>query len=420
MVVETGREMGRQVMRLNIGSHQDDFRDEMLTHNDIHGLLRPRLTGINNEQVYEYDIEGLVSLYQKCRRGLTASDLERLLCGIVQMVEESQQYLLREEDFVLDTETIFYDEAEGDMRFVCCPGFGQPLRRQLGKLAQECLNSVDYGDDEAVLIAYGFYMQSKEEDYSLSELLRPKRKVDDRPAQPVAVTSFEQEYREEVPTVLPFTKVPSQSEKTEEGQTPKGCMKKLPSALRMRIVLILTAAVVAVIALFSSGLLTNRATGRVYALAVPVVMTGSLAAVVFAIRAVLKTSKELTQSADICEEPDIVEDETILLMDDLVGPSVLIISDMFPTLEIKTFPYYVGKSRADCNFFIDAKGVSRKHFVIDRQGSDITITDLNSTNGTFVNQKKLPPNFPCTLNENDEIRFGGVSCYVNHLYVGKR
>ena len=39
-------------------------------------------------------------------------------------------------------------------------------------------------------------------------------------------------------------------------------------------------------------------------------------------------------------------------------------------------------------------------------GQHYSITDLGSTNGTFVNERKLEPHIPCILNLGDVIRTG--------------
>lgn len=50
--------------------------------------------------------------------------------------------------------------------------------------------------------------------------------------------------------------------------------------------------------------------------------------------------------------------------------------------------------------------VSRRHAVIVRSGSDITVRDLQSTNGTFVNGKKVGGETPIRVG--DEVQFGSV------------
>lgn len=48
----------------------------------------------------------------------------------------------------------------------------------------------------------------------------------------------------------------------------------------------------------------------------------------------------------------------------------------------------------------DTKGVSRRHCVIRRQGDSAVVVDMNSTYGTFLNGRKLPPGQPMPLYPN--------------------
>jgi pSer/pThr/pTyr-binding forkhead associated (FHA) protein len=58
------------------------------------------------------------------------------------------------------------------------------------------------------------------------------------------------------------------------------------------------------------------------------------------------------------------------------------------------------------------KGVSRKHAVIHHEGADYTVEDMGSTNGTFVNKKKIQPHAPQAIKPGDEVRFGKLSLAV--------
>jgi pSer/pThr/pTyr-binding forkhead associated (FHA) protein len=54
-------------------------------------------------------------------------------------------------------------------------------------------------------------------------------------------------------------------------------------------------------------------------------------------------------------------------------------------------------------------GVSRKHAVIHRAGSGYTIEDMGSTNGTYINKKRIQPHAPQTIKPGDEVRFGKLA-----------
>lgn len=55
-----------------------------------------------------------------------------------------------------------------------------------------------------------------------------------------------------------------------------------------------------------------------------------------------------------------------------------------------------------------ASGVSRRHALLRFNGGTWTVTDLNTTNGTFVNGARLAPNTPTRLDDQARLRLGGV------------
>ena len=72
------------------------------------------------------------------------------------------------------------------------------------------------------------------------------------------------------------------------------------------------------------------------------------------------------------------------------------ISDVFPDLDLT-------------NLGGMDKGVSRKHAVIHRSGPNYTVEDMGSTNGTYINKKKIQPHAPQMIKAGDELRFGKLA-----------
>ncbi|MCS7309409.1 MAG: FHA domain-containing protein [Armatimonadetes bacterium] len=66
----------------------------------------------------------------------------------------------------------------------------------------------------------------------------------------------------------------------------------------------------------------------------------------------------------------------------------------------------VGRLNADV--LLSDPSVSRSHARITVQDGTVTIEDVGSTNGTFVNGQKLTPQVPVTLGDGAEIAFGGT------------
>jgi pSer/pThr/pTyr-binding forkhead associated (FHA) protein len=57
-------------------------------------------------------------------------------------------------------------------------------------------------------------------------------------------------------------------------------------------------------------------------------------------------------------------------------------------------------------------GVGRRHARFQMQNQQITIEDLDSTNGTFLNGRKLSPHTPYPLNNGDNLSLGNMAIIV--------
>ena len=52
------------------------------------------------------------------------------------------------------------------------------------------------------------------------------------------------------------------------------------------------------------------------------------------------------------------------------------------------------------------EGVSRVHALFQRTEDTLTLVDMNSSNGTYLNGQRMSPNQPRVLQDGDEVRFG--------------
>jgi pSer/pThr/pTyr-binding forkhead associated (FHA) protein len=58
------------------------------------------------------------------------------------------------------------------------------------------------------------------------------------------------------------------------------------------------------------------------------------------------------------------------------------------------------------------KGVSRRHALLELAQETVSLTDLGSTNGTFLNGQKLQPFQKRVVRDGDEIRLGKLSVRI--------
>jgi len=76
-------------------------------------------------------------------------------------------------------------------------------------------------------------------------------------------------------------------------------------------------------------------------------------------------------------------------------------------LEMESYPFHIGRAR-DCDLIIDHTQISRLHASLLWDHEQVVITDLDSTNGTFVNGERLTANQPRRLRAGDKISLAQI------------
>lgn len=74
--------------------------------------------------------------------------------------------------------------------------------------------------------------------------------------------------------------------------------------------------------------------------------------------------------------------------------------------------YIVGKLAAQSDIVVSHPSVSRIHAKIERRGREYYLCDLNSTNGTFLNGRRLAVNEHVMIHPSDEIAFARAGYHV--------
>jgi hypothetical protein len=81
------------------------------------------------------------------------------------------------------------------------------------------------------------------------------------------------------------------------------------------------------------------------------------------------------------------------------------------TVELASFPFTIGRSR-DCSFVLDYTEISRLHARCYSDHLNIFLEDLGSTNGTFVNGRRLETGEAYRLRAGDEVSFAHICRWV--------
>ncbi len=75
--------------------------------------------------------------------------------------------------------------------------------------------------------------------------------------------------------------------------------------------------------------------------------------------------------------------------------------------EISKSSFVIGRS-SQADIVIPHEGISRKHCLIENKSGQLYITDLESANGVFIDDKKISPNQPTPVPEYLNLSFGAV------------
>ena len=99
--------------------------------------------------------------------------------------------------------------------------------------------------------------------------------------------------------------------------------------------------------------------------------------------------------------------QILYVEEDIVSIPVLTSVPGGEPIRLEKFPFYIG-TQADMDYRPEFYGVSRMHLKLDHADGCYWITDLNSTNGTRLNEKPLRPNEKCRLAHGDRLWIAGL------------
>jgi hypothetical protein len=127
---------------------------------------------VDNQILFYYDItakQPMSSILDKIT--LSYARIVQLIGNILNTIENAYEYLLPENDFILNPENIYMDVIS-NLPYLCfCSGYDKSIKEQLNGLLEYLMNKVDYNDKDAVLLVYQLYAVSREEGFTIDHLL---------------------------------------------------------------------------------------------------------------------------------------------------------------------------------------------------------------------------------------------------------
>ena len=104
------------------------------------------------------------------------------------------------------------------------------------------------------------------------------------------------------------------------------------------------------------------------------------------------------------------------MYNDSAMPPVAVLSNRKMKIEITNIPSTLGRNEGMVDIYLFHESISRAHCVFECMGGKVTVKDLGSTAGTFINGVQLEANVPYNLEEGCKLTIGKVKLSVHVDY----
>lgn len=424
-MIEFTREMNRNYVKIlpEEESKKKDYCMKMVENNPVRGLLKLTTLCVNDKVSCLYEISGRISLYEKYAGGeFSAADMEYIIGFLREIIGEMERFMLDPDGLVLDPKYIFCDIGTGEWGLVYSTCCGEGIQRGLKGLFEFILNRLDHKEQKAVLIGYALYKRVCQEELQLGQIFEPVQELTEavkkESSQVIEYEETERVYDEIVPE-----RITQERERECYRLYMAGCAAAaggalivfaaviIPSALRLRAENKGAGALLFGIVAFVFMLSAAAVSGYM-------VLSGkrSLAGIVSEesdipysrIRLRISGHKRNEGQAGRKDPKEGADDRrTVLLCGKEYARLVRLDSgNAVREYFLEDSPLCLG-SGSQADIVLEDQGISRIHARISKEGEMLFIKDMNSTNGTWVNDRRLTVYELCPVRNGDIIKLAG-------------
>ncbi len=175
MIYNIKNELGRTYLIAGIDFKiEDDFRVQMMTENEIPGLLPLSVRMIDGEKRAYYDITDKISFTRKMTgKEADYNDLKKLATSMLCVCDNLSEYLLDESNLIIEPDLIFSDVKSGEYEYIYIPAkteYSDGPRDDLMELMNFLITCLSSDDPDAVKAGYAMYELASSGSVSLKSL----------------------------------------------------------------------------------------------------------------------------------------------------------------------------------------------------------------------------------------------------------
>lgn len=342
----------------DLGPEEDSFDLQMLAKLSPSHIPKAELRYTNGDTQIYYHIERLQLgsvIFQKGK--INAEMLSSFLNSMVDVLKEVRELLLDYDDLVVDLEQMFWDSCENHAVFVYVPGYQIPIWQQVKECVEQLLPMVSATDQKAMECIYNLYQAACEDMLDLKVLENySKGQIGGNIIIPERVGNCGSlEINSEHNTDIEW-KTNSQDTYYIEESVWKRILKRIFDKL--------------------------------------------LGA---------KKGKRIEETAEPSFVPAKETDTqtTVLSVEEHV-PMLKHIDGTYPAIRVKNEKVLIGRQDSVCDYIISESVISRIHASLETQEGNLVVMDLNSANGTYVNEKRIETKEAVPLQQGDRVTFGNI------------
>ena len=363
----------------------DDYKIRMITENNIGGLLSIYINYINGNTEMSYIItskQNLREYFEKNKVGF--SDLQKLTIAMLKVLDNVNKYLLEEDSIVLDMKYIYIDMTTEEIYFCYYPNYRQNVENQFYVLMQEMISMVDHKDRKSVQFAYGILEVSSKDGFKIEELQDFIGDFENKNKEFKEADFYKENSRQKEECCRDNQQVVEEimEERIDVNEeiyvdSASSMIKNVLSSIKIPSIKKLEKRDNENTALYSQD---KKETGY------------------------CKYEKDYEQERE-CDNTYVAENDTMYI-NDIVWEQQRKLFSMSEQDDIllNNFPFIIGKIPGKADGIIRDNSISRMHAKIElNDNREFTIEDLNSKNGTYVNDDILNPYEKVKIDFGDKI-----------------
>lgn len=407
-MIEYVRELNKNYLKINTDKTADNYCMKMVENNEINEFIKAESTILNNRLSYQYDISGMRSLTDYYdRKDIGIREIKDLAEFLGNCIDNCRKYLLDPDGICFNPDYLYV--AREKFKGIYCTEIATPARQGLKNLFEYLLGKINHLDKQAVVTGYGLYKTICDDTVPIEKIFCGVGELSCEDNNVKTIYTESERYND---SIMPE---PVHVQKTVDNRLRYGVIFGGAILVFFFLALLFNNKLLYVFcALVAVGYMVLLKGGRLSGFmpeTVNVPYTRTTHKIVTEI-------DDYPETVPLSEEPMEVNIANDSLKPENNGTMLLTFGirlleyrgssmDVVNEYPIYDSPVVLGTGDG-ADVRLKGAGISRNHARLSREGDMLFIKDLNSTNGTWVNEHRLEVYEMCPVKEEDIIRLAGI------------